>query len=282
MTDAEAAICSRLKQIRERSDWSQEALACELGISRDKLASVEYGRTPLRYDLARRICDQLNISIVWLAAGYGLPDVPLQIADELHSVIPPKLLLSDAFETFISRKLSILQRELLEKGPIKGVAVEFHMPIGLPIERFREWMLLQEIRNVIKRLPVSLCGGFMQDVTKAISDFGVKHGLNLGTSLIPKEGKTYADIVRKENLLLTKSATCINPMPIVKPQWPALKQRLQKASAKAGGKSALAKFLGVDLSRVSQWLSDSKKTTREPGAEYALQMLKWVEQQERR
>ena len=32
----------------------------------------------------------------------------------------------------------------------------------------------------------------------------------------------------------------------------------------------------LDLSRVSQWLSDSKKTKREPGAEYALLMQAWL------
>jgi hypothetical protein len=65
----------------------------------------------------------------------------------------------------------------------------------------------------------------------------------------------------------------------VKAQWPVLKRKLQEATSVPGTKSKLAKFLGVDLTRISQWLSDSKKS-REPGAEYALQMLYWVEHPE--
>jgi hypothetical protein len=65
----------------------------------------------------------------------------------------------------------------------------------------------------------------------------------------------------------------------VKGQWPGLKRKLQEATAHPGSKSKLAKFLKVDLSRVSQWLSDAKGA-REPGAEYALQMLYWVEHPE--
>jgi hypothetical protein len=79
---------------------------------------------------------------------------------------------------------------------------------------------------------------------------------------------------------LTNKATSSNIADVkVQPQWPALKRRLQEATAKAGSKSKLAKFLKVDLTRVSQWLSDSENA-REPGAEYALRMLFWVEHPE--
>jgi DNA-binding transcriptional regulator YiaG len=43
-----------------------------------------------------------------------------------------------------------------------------------------------------------------------------------------------------------------------------------------GGKAKLAKAIGVDPSRVSEWLSGKK----EPGGEYALKLLKWVEKRE--
>lgn len=63
----------------------------------------------------------------------------------------------------------------------------------------------------------------------------------------------------------------------VKSQLPTLLERLKKASEPAGQKTALAKFLGVPLASVSRWLSGE----REPGGEITLQLLKWVEQQER-
>ena len=68
---------------------------------------------------------------------------------------------------------------------------------------------------------------------------------------------------------------------VVKAQWPLLKSRLQKSTQIAGSKTKLAKFLGVKLASVSQWLTDSE-SAREPGAETTLRMLRWVEQQERK
>ncbi len=68
----------------------------------------------------------------------------------------------------------------------------------------------------------------------------------------------------------------------VKNQWQMLKKRIQKAASRPGAKSKLAKFLKIDLSQLSKYLSDAKKSAREPGADYTLQMLQWVEQQERK
>lgn len=58
---------------------------------------------------------------------------------------------------------------------------------------------------------------------------------------------------------------------------PKLLERLKHATRERGKKSILAKFLGVSLVQVSQWLSGD----REPGGETTLKMLYWVEQQER-
>lgn len=82
----------------------------------------------------------------------------------------------------------------------------------------------------------------------------------------------------KENDL-TNTSGSFTDVP-VKAQWPDLKKRLQKATAPIGAKTALSKILNVDPTQISQWLSDSK-SAREPGGEYALQMFKWVELQER-
>ncbi len=84
-------------------------------------------------------------------------------------------------------------------------------------------------------------------------------------------------LIKRETYELTQTATYDN-IAGVNDLWPALKRQLQSATAKTGKKSELAKFLHVDLTRVSQWLTD-KKSAREPGAEYALQMQAWVREQ---
>jgi hypothetical protein len=84
-----------------------------------------------------------------------------------------------------------------------------------------------------------------------------------------------------KKIKLTETSDFVTGIGDVKiaPQWPELKQRLQKATEPVGLKPALAKALGVDPTRISQWLSESKNA-REPGGDYALRMLKWVEHQE--
>jgi outer membrane biogenesis lipoprotein LolB len=69
----------------------------------------------------------------------------------------------------------------------------------------------------------------------------------------------------------------------VKAQLPHLLKRLALATKESGRMSELADFLGmatgkrVPLASVSRWLSGK----REPGGEITLQLLHWVEHQER-
>jgi len=57
----------------------------------------------------------------------------------------------------------------------------------------------------------------------------------------------------------------------------AFLRQLKKATKPRGSKTELAKFLGVPLQRVYDWLSGSHI----PGAEVTLRMQKWVQQAEK-
>src|SRR4051794_16855259 len=67
----ESEICSRLRAARESLSVSQEEFARQVGITRQRLASYEEMRAPLRADLALRICRQFILSEHWLATGEG-------------------------------------------------------------------------------------------------------------------------------------------------------------------------------------------------------------------
>jgi transcriptional regulator with XRE-family HTH domain len=54
-------------------------------------------------------------------------------------------------------------------------------------------------------------------------------------------------------------------------------EQVKRKASKPGAKSQLARALGVAPARISEWLSGEK----EPGGEYTLKLLHWVEQQER-
>ena len=65
----EAEICRRLKEAREHIGLSQERFAAEAGIPKSSLGNYELCRTPLRCELAVRICRQFILSEEWLATG---------------------------------------------------------------------------------------------------------------------------------------------------------------------------------------------------------------------
>lgn len=65
----EVGICLRLKLARERLGLNQEKFAKRAGITRGGLGNYELCRTPLRYDLALRVCRTFIISEEWLATG---------------------------------------------------------------------------------------------------------------------------------------------------------------------------------------------------------------------
>jgi len=69
LTDRQKQICRRLRQVRERLGLTQEKVAAQVGITRERLLIYEYARAPLRFDLALRFCRQLVISEEWLATG---------------------------------------------------------------------------------------------------------------------------------------------------------------------------------------------------------------------
>ena len=60
----------------------------------------------------------------------------------------------------------------------------------------------------------------------------------------------------------------------VKSQIQKLIERVNRKATKPGAKAELARELDVAPARVSEWLSGKK----EPGGEYTLRLLKWVEQ----
>lgn len=68
----------------------------------------------------------------------------------------------------------------------------------------------------------------------------------------------------------------------VKSELEKLIARVKRLVTRQGAKTELARFLDVAPARITEWLSDDAKNRKEPGGYYALELLKWVEQQERK
>ena len=263
----EMEICQRFREARLALRWKQPDLADELRVPRSRLANYEYAKAPVKFLLGYAFCKLLNISLRWLATG-KMPKQPFTpIAPSLLNEINTKSQFSAIYDGRISSLVEARLKELANDA-------------GVPIESLGKNQLVIDQR----RLGVSAAESHLYNVVELIQQFAADMADDEKLAFAFKlERESFAfglelPQIRVKYNLSNKATSAKNEG--VKNQWQELKRRIQKAVSKPGSKSTLAKFLGVDLTQLSKWLTDSK-AAREPGAEYTLQMLRWVTEQER-
>lgn len=64
-------LSNRIKAIREALKLSQREFGEKLGVSRDVISNIEYGRVPPKELLLRHICELYNVNQHWLETGEG-------------------------------------------------------------------------------------------------------------------------------------------------------------------------------------------------------------------
>ncbi len=69
LPERETKMGARLKEAREFLHFSQREFAEKIGIKRERLATYEEGRVPVKWEVALRICHRFQISEHWLATG---------------------------------------------------------------------------------------------------------------------------------------------------------------------------------------------------------------------
>jgi hypothetical protein len=296
----ELEISARLKWFRLISLYPRRLFAHQAALDSSIIARIELGRTPIRYEVGRQLCLVHSINPNWLATGKE--DVPwrwpLPRADELG--VSPSALFSAVFDAHLQHNLQpgslpgprfpkTLQEHIEELG--QDIAIMLcsrdHSPTTLLaalVDVLKNPLPVPEINLAIARHLADWLNQKPADASGpniSMKNRPTLHSLLAPGQLLYPHFKHVLRLAAKESSKegLTDSATSGN-LEAVNNQWPLLKRRLQKATAAPGSKSKLAKFLKVELSRVSQWLSDAS-SAREPGAEYALEMLHWVQQQER-
>lgn len=271
----------RLKWIRQKYDLTLEQFGDRLGVGASYLSKLETGkRESPSNQFLYLVSNTFHVRKQWLISGEGdpfsvdalnataehgslsVPSTDIR-ATTLHTVAgfhkAGEFLLEQPTINDLAEAIRIVADELAKEfSPARVVLIR------VLAHELNEQLELFSAANVENKTPIV-------PTAEPLSKLGQYALMTVAETQNPT-------VVETSNL--TYSAT--RPMTVdMAAQWPALKKRLQKATEESGKTSALAKFLKVKLSRVSQWLSDSEKTTREPGAEYALQMLQWVEQQER-
>ena len=254
-----ANIGARLAAARQSAGLNQKYLAGRVGMSRDQLATIEQGRVPLRFWAGWKICRELNISQVWLMTGSGSKSPFLALDLETAEVA------LDERSPFHEICSIVLGERLLEaarniesfRAGWKGVS-----SIPEPMDE----TAIQWRRTRITRLQ-DQAQGMMREAER------LEQEIKSAGASSPGEDDQHPP---GENNKLTTSSTYAK-MPSVKSQLENLLAALNRLTEKSGKKTELADFLDAPLASVSRWLSGK----RDPGGETTLQLLRWVEQQER-
>src|SRR5208282_147231 len=100
----ERRIAGRVRQVRYANQLSQFAFARALGISLDRLASIEYARTPLTVGVADKISSKFDVSLIWLAQGRGRMNPCVGLISQTSPEIKASTLLSAAFSEDLERR----------------------------------------------------------------------------------------------------------------------------------------------------------------------------------
>ena len=64
-------LVNRIKAVREALDLSQREFGEKLGVSRDVISNIEYGRVQPKKLLLQHMCQQYKVNEHWLETGEG-------------------------------------------------------------------------------------------------------------------------------------------------------------------------------------------------------------------
>jgi hypothetical protein len=228
-----------------------------LWISHDQLASVEYGRTPLRIGLALAMATATGCNLKWLADGDGPTFGPLPKPD-LTANIPSGHLFSRVWEMQLKGSFGITS------GEQGNASVAGDVSAAADVQDY----LVEEVSGVLSFLPPELHQNFFSHVTQAGRDFV---GMNMFRII---ELNAHVQNQPKKDLTISSlKSKSIG----VKSEIEKLIEKVKRKASKPGAKAALARALGIAPARISEYLSGKKV----PGGEYTLRLQHWVEQQER-
>ena len=245
-------IARRLASVRRAAGLSQKDLAYRVGLSRDQLATVEQGRTPLRVWPGWEMCRELNINQVWLITGSGPahPFLDLDL-DSVKVALEERSLLYEICTSLLRERLSRLSITLAPINPAKSLTrrVTRTCLIQFPPEYARQ--RIARLRSQAEAL--------------------LREADSLAEQVETSE-ELRDERIHLPTVTLERNVSSMTEMQDVI-------ARLRKITMQRGKKAELSIHLGVAKARVSEWLRKEKSVS--PSGETTLKMLRWVEQQER-
>lgn len=280
VTEAELAICRRLKSFREWIGLSQAEVASEILVGRDLIASVEYGRTPLKYGLACRILNLFELNPEWIATGKGpiggRQGVPLP-----EDVGANK---NELFSAVYRAKLQALQKTFSAGlvDPERRHGWISIVPDAAGRLCAEEW-ILRDLRDCLARIPNIQ----LDDLVNGVAHFLACFLENIEPETIERSNKRREEIeVARLNLEQRRVYLNLKRKSILDIMNPLLHSggvqndirdlkgliaRLKKVTVPRGAKAALAREFKVTRQAVNQWLSGESN----PSADIAIRLQYW-------
>lgn len=280
----EREICKRLRGFREQTKLSRVAFAEQAGLDASLLRSYEAERSQLNYNAAHKMIVAFGINPQWLATGTGqlVKRVPIPPPAEIGT--RPRDLFSQVYDFSIEKGIALYKGLDLSKMPPDDARHWLWCELRT---NFYEWLGLVPDERITE-----FAAAVEQFVQKEIEAYGYQADWKIGQRLHQldvKESKMFPGLdpagapglpeVAPE--LLSSEGLTLNSLKgntsVVKSEVEKLVERVKRIAVKPGAKKELAALLDVDPPRISEWLSGKK----EPGGNYTLQLLRWVELQER-
>lgn len=108
-------MSNQIKAVREALKLSQREFGEKLGVSRDVISNIEYGRVKPKELFLRLICQQYGVSENWMKTGEGeMFDSTSYEAAKLHEALGIYKTLRPEFQDYALEQIKMLA-ELQEK-----------------------------------------------------------------------------------------------------------------------------------------------------------------------
>ena len=260
LTALEAAICDRIRQIREMGRLSQVEMSNILGISRAVLANIESGRTALRFSLGDLICERFNVCQEWLARGKGQVRGYAKIPIEIRAAHSVDALFSDVYWSQVS---TITRRARQDQQVLSQEALKIVKDYAPGVDSFEEHVVIA--RHFFERIPAVLRRQYLNELLALSSEF-----------VQATVRSAYAEAAAEPEKKILPEQSENHKHADVKSELPNLLKKVAMLTKPKGAKAMLASALGVPQSRISEWLGGKYS----PSGDIALKLLRWVEQQE--
>ncbi len=259
----------------------QEAAAAA-GISKDRWASYEYGRAPVRYDLGRKACQMFGFSQRWFATGQLPMWHYVPIPNWVEEPIPERVLFSEAFDNYLAPEINFHYQQVSKTLSLPVARLDEEEEV---IESFNR-VKGGDLRGVLKDrydeafgyqrllIPDHLLQDYYASIFSAGSDFVQAHWEEVKKHKAAR--KADGGNEHQETIVDNTPAAGYTSSTDMKTRWNDYQRKLKQLCAVPGTKAAIAKKLKVSRTMVSKWVATEKPS--EPSADYAFQLIEWIDE----